>query len=255
MTELLEKELKLASRKRRIAAYVIDHFSITLLLTFTIFLSLGSDFIDQTDENINSMGSRILMIMLPGFFLYLAKDSIKGISIGKWIMGIMVRDANDSQNAPSIGRLFLRNLPMIIWPVEFIVLATNREKKRLGDNMATTIVVQNPNKPTKLPRISTLLGIAVIFMGTTFLFISSAMKNSEAYQMAIYEIEQNQEIIDETGGIIGYGMFPLGSVNISNGNGLAYLDISVLGNDKDLDLSLHLTKRPGESWKLIEMNK
>ena len=88
--------------------------------------------------------------MIPGFFLYFLKDAIKGISIGKWIMGIMVRDAVNVDNIPSIGRLFLRNLLVIIWPIEFFILATNDEKKRLGDKIAKTTVVKNPTRRKKL---------------------------------------------------------------------------------------------------------
>ena len=57
-------------------------------------------------------------------------------------MGIMVRDENNQNEIPSIGRLFLRNLFIIIWPVEDIVLATSDQKKRPGDNVAKTVVVK-----------------------------------------------------------------------------------------------------------------
>lgn len=242
-----------SSRKRRIAAFVIDHFVMTFIMVSTVFIALGPNFIDK--NNMSKMTTIMLAVMLPGFLLYFAKDSIKGVSVGKWIMGIMVRDDNNKTEVPSSGRLLLRNLMIIIWPIEFIVWVTNDQKKRLGDIVAKTVVLKNPNKSTKFPRILALIGVGVIFFVFVFLFVGSAMKNSEAYKVAIREIEKNEQIITETGGIKGYGMMPTGNVSISNGRGQAQLEIKVLGNSKDLNIIMYLEKEPNGQWKLIEMQK
>ena len=242
-----------SSRKRRIAAFIIDHFVMTFLMVSIVFIALGPNFMDE--NNPSKMMTTMLFVMIPGFILYFAKDSLKGISAGKWIMGIMVRDENNQNEIPSFGRLFLRNLFIIIWPVEFIVLATSDQKKRLGDKVAKTVVVKIPNKPTKLPRILALIGVGVTFFVFVFLFAGSAMKNSDAYKVATKEIEQNKEIINETGGIKGYGMMPTGNVSISNGQGQAQFEIKVLGNTKDLNVSVYLEKEPNGQWKLIELQK
>lgn len=242
-----------ASRKRRIAAFIIDHFVMTFLIVSIVFIALGPDFTDENDPG--KMIPKMLFITIPGFILYFAKDSLKGISVGKWIMGIMVRDENNQNEIPSFGRLFLRNLFIIIWPVELIVFATNEQKKRLGDKVAKTIVVENLNKPAKLPRISTLVGIGIVSLMFVFFIAVNAMKNSDAYKVAVREIEQNKEIINETGGIKGYGMMPTGNISISNGQGKAQLEIKVLGNTKDLTVSVYLEKEPNGGWKLVDMQK
>lgn len=254
MTEqTTELKFPKSSRKRRIAAFIIDHFVMTFLMVSIVFIALGPNFMDE--NNPSKMMTTMLFVMIPGFILYFAKDSLKGISVGKWIMGIMVRDENDQNENPSFGRLFLRNLFIIIWPVEFIVLATNDQKKRLGDKVSKTVVVKNPNKPTKLPRILALIGVGVVFFVFVFFFAGSAMKNSEAYKVAISEIEKNEEILSGTGGIKGYGMMPTGNVSISNGQGQAQLEIKVLGNKKDLNVSVYLEKEPNGQWEIIEMQK
>jgi uncharacterized RDD family membrane protein YckC len=253
MTEELDQKLHLSSRKRRIAAFLIDHVVLTFLMVATVFLALGPNFMDE--DSIEKMTSIMLAVMLPGFLLYFSKDSIQGISAGKWIMGIMVRDQINPNEIPSFGRLLVRNLFLIIWPVEFIVLATSQEKKRLGDKAAKAIVVKNPDKPTKLPRILALAGVAIAFLTFSFLFAGTAMKNSDAYKVAVGEIEKNQEILTETGGIRGYGFMPTGNVNISNGNGQAQMEIKVLGNQKDMTVNVYLTKEPGGEWELIKLNK
>ena len=115
-----------SSRKRRIAAFVIDHFVMTFLMVSLVFIALGPNFMDE--NNMSKMTITMLAAMLPGLLLYFAKESINGISAGKWIMGIMVRDENKQNEIPSFGRLLLRNLFFIVWPVEFIVLAANDQK-------------------------------------------------------------------------------------------------------------------------------
>lgn len=242
-----------SSRKRRIAAFAIDHFVMTFLMVSVVFIALGPNFIDE--NNPFKMMTIMLFVIIPGFALYFAKDCIKGISVGKWIMEIMVRDENDQNEIPSVGRLFLRNLLIIIWPVEFIVLAANSKKKRLGDKIAKTVVVKIPNRPNKLPRVLALIGFGVLFFAFVFFSAGSAMKNSQAYKVAISEIEMNEEILSETGGIIGYGMMPEGGVSISNGQGQAQLEIKVLGNKRDLNVSVYLVKKPNELWKLIDLQK
>lgn len=242
-----------SSRKRRILAFMIDHFIMSLLIVSSIFISLGPNFMDE--NNPAKMVTTMLFVMIPGLVLYFAKDSFKGISPGKWITAIMVRDDNNQNEIPSFGRLYLRNLFLIIWPIEFIVLATSDQKKRLGDKLTNSVVVKNPNKPTQLRRLLALVGIGLVYFGFVFVFAGTAMKNSDAYKVAITEIEKNDQITTETGGIKGYGMLPTGNVSISNGQGQAQLEITVLGNTKDLNVSVYLEKEPNGEWKLIEMIK
>lgn len=252
MNTASDQHLGLASRKRRIAAFLIDHVIITLSIVTIIFLALGADF--TGGDSMSKLPMTMLAVMLPGFLVYFAKDSINGISIGKWVMGIRVRDEENPEVVPSFARLFIRNFFLIIWPVEFLILASNDDKKRLGDRTARTVVVKNPNELTKLPRILLLAGVGISFFIFVFLFAGTAMKSSGAYKTAIAEIEQNQEILQKTGGIKGYGMMPAGSVSISNGNGQAQLQITVLGMENDINVSVYLTKEANGAWELIELN-
>lgn len=208
------------------------------------------------DENsMSSMINTMLVVMLPGLLLYFAKDTIKGISLGKWVMGIMVRELNHPHDVPSFIKLFTRNLLLFIWPVEFIVLCLDQDRRRLGDKAAGTIVVNNPKKSSRAPRILATIGVGIAFFAFTFLFAGSAMKSSDAYKVAVKEIEVNEEILNETGGIKGYGIMPSGSINIANGQGEARLQINVLGNKRDLMVTVYLTKGPNGQWDLIELKK
>lgn len=245
--------LALSSRKRRIAAFLIDHVMLTFVMVALVFLIIGPDFMGQ--DSPARLMTAMLVVMIPGFLIYFAKDSIRGISAGRWVMGIMVRDANNPQEVPSPGRLAIRNLFLVLWPVEFIVLAVSSDKTRLGDKAVKTIVVKNPDKAAKLPRVLALVGLVLVFFVFSFLFAGNALKNSDAYKTAVQEIEHNEAILEETGGITGYGMMPAGNINIANGRGQAQLQINIKGNKKDITVSVSLTKEPNEAWKLIELNK
>jgi uncharacterized RDD family membrane protein YckC len=197
MTEQTELAFTKSSRKRRIVAFLIDHCVMSFLMVSMIFVALGPNFMDE--NNPIKITITILLVMTFGFFLYFAKDSIKGISLGRWVMGIMVREETNQNSTPSFGKMIIRNLYLIIWPVEFIVFATNEEKKRLGDKASKTVVLRNPNKPKRIQRILVLVCIGIGFVGFVYLFAGSAMKNSDAYKVAIQNLEINSDIITETG--------------------------------------------------------
>jgi hypothetical protein len=177
------------------------------------------------------------------------------VSFGKWVMGIMVRDANDLNITPSFIRLFVRNLFLIIWPVEFIVLATSKVKQRLGDQVAKTVVLTNPNRAGKVPRIAAFVAIAFILFSSVIVLTSVVMKNSDAYKVAIQHIESDPDIAAETGGIKGYGTIPKGNINVTNGNGEARLKIDVVGQTKDMVITIQLAKEPGGKWEVLQMDK
>ena len=70
-----------SSRKRRIAAFVIDHFVLIFLMVYIVFIALGPNFMDE--NNPSQMMTTMLYVMIPGFNIDFAKDSLKGISAGK----------------------------------------------------------------------------------------------------------------------------------------------------------------------------
>jgi uncharacterized RDD family membrane protein YckC len=240
-----------SSRKRRIVAFLIDHIVFSFLAVSIIFLIMGPDFIDKND--FGRMKTVMILVMIPVFIVYFCKDFLNGISLGRWIMGIMVRDANSKAEVPSKAKLFIRNLLIIIWPIEFLVLAFNKDKKRLGDNYTKTIVLKNPDKAVKSYRIIALVFIFLVFFGFTTLFTGTALKSSEAYKIAIHNIENNTDILKETGGIKGYGSFPKGNINVTNGFGQAGLEIKVIGNTRDMEVSIFLEKKPNGIWTVTEL--
>ena len=122
-------ELTISSRRRRIFAFMIDH------IVFCCMASMGSFFLMGENWDVGDsmqMLSAILPFMLVLFLLYFMKDSIKGMSPGRFFLSIAVRDQTSIVETPSFLRLVIRNLLLIIWPVEFLVLVSG--EKSMNDS-------------------------------------------------------------------------------------------------------------------------
>ncbi|MFY0590992.1 RDD family protein [Roseivirga sp.] len=251
MTHEFNTNYQKASRKRRLAAFMIDHFIFTFLIVCCTFAASGTGFLNDTDP----FGYiPVIITALLGFTAYFSKDCIKGQSPGKWFLQLKVRKKNNLNEIPSVRQLLLRNVFLIIWPIELIVLITSSEKERLADKQIGTVVIKSEEAISKTPRIALITSFFMVFFAFIFLFISSAIKNSDAYKMAQNEIENNSEIIETTGGIEGYDFFPKGSVSTTNGEGEAYFTIGVKGKTTDVNVNITLYKEMGSDWIIDKFN-
>jgi uncharacterized RDD family membrane protein YckC len=251
-TEETEKIFKQSSKLRRIVSFMLDLSLFAFLMNLINFIIVGPD--NMLDPTIEFDSMRLLFII--GFLIFLAKDSFRGISLGRWITGIMVRDREDFNITPSFWKLILRNITLLIWPIELIVLfISDKKKTRIGDDIAKSLVYNNPDKNKKLPRILSALALVLVFWGTTLYITGDTIKKSDAYRASIQIIESDQEIIKETGGITGYGYLPKGGININNGQGVSQLKINVHGKLKNMTVNIVLVKAPNGPWELYEIKK
>ncbi|AMM52813.1 hypothetical protein TH61_07370 [Rufibacter sp. DG15C] len=241
--------VKLAPRARRIIAFLIDHFVITSLLVALTFLGIGPDFLNERPD----ISTLLSLVLVPGFILYFLKDSIKGRSLGKWSMGLMIRKNHDTTEVPSLGSLFVRNLFLIIWPIEALVLLASQGKRRIGDRVTNSVVLIDPEKPAQWKRMLPLIGACFAFCFFILMFVGVAIKSSDAYKTAIDGIEQDKELQKETGGIIGYGWMPSGNISIKNGYGEGQLQIHVKGKERDVNVQVYLTKDANHGWEVEEI--
>ncbi len=83
----------------------------------------------------------VLIYFAIAFVLMLAKDAVRGMSVGKFIVGIQVVD-NKTGNPIGLWQSALRNsLLYILLVIEFFVMVCNSKGIRLGDRLAETRVV------------------------------------------------------------------------------------------------------------------
>ena len=77
------------------------------------------------------------------FVIYFNKDFFNGKSIAKRITGLIVVKNNGTEVASSL-QCFIRNLTIVIWPIEILISLFSRQK-RLGDFIAGTRI-ESSNK-------------------------------------------------------------------------------------------------------------
>lgn len=246
-SSLKEKiDLQVASRKRRIFAFMIDYI-LFFMLTAAIFFFMLPGL--SNPEDTRTAGIVAFAMICTVLSLFIIKDVVKGTSPGKWVMGIAVRDQVNQSVAPSSGKLVARNLFLFILPVEFFVMLINKDKKRLGDNVLKTIVLANQVKSPRGIRITVLVVGFILTFGSIYVTAANGLKNSEPYKLSIQRIESDEKVLLQTGGITGYGFFINGSVKISNDIGLATFEISVNGKERDVTVQTQLSKPSDGDWQ------
>lgn len=136
----------------RLASMLLDHFVMSftivplVIIVFVIIqLSLGDDLYSEYVGGNYRTGSMIFMLILCIYFL---KDSYRGKSIGKRVIGLQV--LNRSTNKPaSTLQCFIRNLVIPIWPLE-VFISLFSPTIRLGDLIANTKVVESDKENVKI---------------------------------------------------------------------------------------------------------
>ena len=241
--------LKKASTASRLGAFIIDHVIITFILVApSIFIIFGG-------MNSEPYGLFVIVfpsIMIVAFFAYCLKDTVNGQSIGKRALGIAVRDRADTLQVPSVGRLFLRNILVFLWPIEFLVYVFSAEQTKIGDKLAGTDVYCISYKPKLLPIIITGVLVFVMFIGALVFGVMAIFRNHSSYQAAIQFIKTNPRVAELVGDIEGFGAFPSGSINTSGGRGQAEFIIRVVGSEGTIRVHIQLVREPLRDWEVIE---
>jgi uncharacterized RDD family membrane protein YckC len=122
----------------RLGSMLLDHFIMCLALLVPILaLTLVNASIEGQRDLQQSAGYQFLFLGL--MFVYFLKDSFKGRSPAKRILKLQVVD-NKTNLPASVGKCFVRNILIILWPVEVLVSFFNTQR-RLGDYLAGTKVI------------------------------------------------------------------------------------------------------------------
>lgn len=152
--------IKLKYLVKRSSAFILDY--IFFISLFGIILYISSFFTPVLAEG--RVNFAFIVIVLLSFFLYMLKDLIKGISIGKWCVGLMIRDAAYPDIIPSLWILIKRNfIALTAYPFEFGKIIFDENNQRFADINFATIVIDNPNKADFKLRILTAASLLIYF--------------------------------------------------------------------------------------------
>jgi uncharacterized RDD family membrane protein YckC len=155
--------------KNRLVAMLLDPLIVTFVLTI-----LGMPaFIFRTvvfgHPNVaeNPFSLNLFHVFLIS--LYFNKDCYIGQSIGKRLLRFQVLDIKTGLPANAL-RCLVRNLTLLIWPVEVIMSIINVER-RLGDFIAGTRLANYETVLTDKPNWGMILAALVIGVGFTYVAI------------------------------------------------------------------------------------
>lgn len=148
---------------KRFVSSIVDLFSMALM---TAFLSL----IDELFSSPQEIKKNAVYVAIISFSFFLNKDIYFGKSFGKYFNSLRVVSARTG-NAASPIQCAIRNLFLLIWPLEAIILFFSPEK-RIGDIVAGTNVQETTElgHETKWQYIQAIISIVTSFIFVYFLF-------------------------------------------------------------------------------------
>lgn len=168
----------------RLGAMIIDHFAMTFIagiLSIPFFIgTIGSlifSGLQATHEQNTEGPFDGLFLMLIPFAVYFCKDSFHGRSIAKRVLKLQVVEHSTGQPASPL-RCLVRNLLIVIWPLEVIVTLTSPER-RLGDRLAGTRVIKLDSAEQTNPNLNwgqiglSFLGAMAFLLAFAFPFVQS----------------------------------------------------------------------------------
>jgi uncharacterized RDD family membrane protein YckC len=121
---------------KRLGSMLLDHFIMCLVSAVIVIPLFLITFFTQRYFNVQS--SWIIGVVV--FIIYFNKDFFRGKSPAKRILGLQVISKKDNKPASRI-RCFLRNLTIVLWPIEVVITLFSRQR-RLGDLIAGTKVIE-----------------------------------------------------------------------------------------------------------------
>lgn len=252
----------IASRKRRIIAVLIDFWLIGYLTSLSIYIQFFVIKTPWDTDLIEGVISLHLAMGLTGLFIFLCKDAINGLSIGKLLMGI--RTVKTSGKPVDFFSALLRNLSLLIWPVEAIAIILNSKKRRLGDHLAGTKVKRD------LKISGSYRGLAAIVLMGFYWFTPNLpnidftsqdfndisqyiIKHSQAYEVAEQSLYEQPAIEKLIGSISEIKIGNTSSIETHNDSGHAHLILVAIGEHAELPVEVRLKRSEGE-WQLTEMH-
>ncbi|MBL0691751.1 MAG: RDD family protein [SAR324 cluster bacterium] len=192
--EEINTQFKVASSHRRTVAFLIDFFLFIFIsrVTFLAFLYPDKwDLLEFTDIvyfNIYYYASF--------FIFYLAKDFWRGQSFGKWLFKIRVTYVKDGLPYAKFFTCWVRNLFLLLFPLEVAFFLFGKLHRRLGDRFMGTLTIVSKT-PWALRDLTSrlLMGLLVasFLWGSYLLTTPSMIAKSSFYHQALQNLAEDDK--------------------------------------------------------------
>lgn len=248
-------DLERATFRARFRALLIDNIIITGVITVPFMIILFVNMVVAPHQ---------LFSHLPVFFVItILTVGLQGVrtgqSFGKKKMKIAIRSRLDTSEVPPKRMLFLRNLLMLLWPLELLAFIFSSDNIKMSDRLIGTDVYQlalgadekisvtKKNYPLKP------LAVTCVII-TTICFISFASLitglNHPSRQIASDYLEANPFVLELVGEIESIG-YAGGSIGRSGRYHWATHGFIVTGSEGSFRIYVHLERISGQEWKVI----
>lgn len=98
--------------------------------------------------------------------------------------------------------------------------------------------------------IGTIVLLVAIFVGAIVGITFYTIGNSEAAQTAKEFLKKNETLKKDTGEVKDFGTFITGNIKTRNNDGIAALNLKVIGEKKTVSANVSLMYREGSSWRV-----
>ena len=92
--------------------------------------------------------------------------------------------------------------------------------------------------------------IVALFAGGIVFFAFRTIANSDAAATARTYLRNNQTLKQDIGEVKDFGSFVTGSINVENGDGVAKLNLKVIGEKKTVNATVDLAYRSNRDWRV-----
>ena len=158
------------NRRNRLVTMVTDQVIMTFVLMMPIvplFIYKMVTFANSRETPLFSFENNWYEVFV--FSLYFNKDCYLGQSVGKRLLRFRVVDVKTGRPANPL-RCLVRNLTILIWPVEVVMAIINVER-RFGDFIAGTKLSNDVRVLEEKPNWALILGAVAIGMVFTYMVV------------------------------------------------------------------------------------
>lgn len=125
--KILKKLIMKNNAIKRVQAFALDLFLVILaIIACGVILMIAGI----------SYESFPFVMMAVMYVVFCSKDMMHGQSVGKRVYKIQIVDMVTGQKVGFV-RCFLRNLPILIWPIEMLMIMSGKDR-RFGDYLVGT---------------------------------------------------------------------------------------------------------------------
>ena len=185
-----QERIQVSSKGKRLFALLIDFiFALLLANTFVnVFREEHWDIVSQTSGFYGLLpfyGGIVLVLFIKDFF---------GKSLGKILLGMTIKKIDDMEQQPTLAVLIKRNLMLLLFPVEGVVILRDSYARRLADKWWGTVVIDDRNALRGTLRI--LLGNIILFGFFSIAIISqrSGIEKTAIFQTAEQAIRSHEKL-------------------------------------------------------------